>query len=184
MVARNESEAAHDEPDFAGAEGRSRDCHHADLQRAATDRLRRLDQARTGAPVVGAEVASGCRWWGATPTFVLAAATATWPGERRRPIRVLGTYTGRSHPTRGSSTPKISSPPRPVPWRTTAAVVITVTFEERDGKTHVVSHSLCPSKESARHDHRVWHGARYARIDGPARRARRAAGTVGRQGSE
>jgi uncharacterized protein YndB with AHSA1/START domain len=28
-----------------------------------------------------------------------------------------------------------------------AAVVVTVTFEERDGKTHVVSHSLCPSKD-------------------------------------
>jgi uncharacterized protein YndB with AHSA1/START domain len=28
-----------------------------------------------------------------------------------------------------------------------AALVVTVTFEERDGRTHVVSHSLCPSKE-------------------------------------
>jgi uncharacterized protein YndB with AHSA1/START domain len=28
-----------------------------------------------------------------------------------------------------------------------AAVVITVTFDERDGKTHLVSRSLCPSKE-------------------------------------
>jgi uncharacterized protein YndB with AHSA1/START domain len=28
-----------------------------------------------------------------------------------------------------------------------AAIVVTVTFEERHGKTHVVSHSLCPSKE-------------------------------------
>jgi uncharacterized protein YndB with AHSA1/START domain len=26
-------------------------------------------------------------------------------------------------------------------------VLVTVTFEERDGKTHVVSRSLCPSKE-------------------------------------
>ena len=26
-------------------------------------------------------------------------------------------------------------------------LIVTVTFEERDGKTHVVSHSLCPSKE-------------------------------------
>jgi uncharacterized protein YndB with AHSA1/START domain len=26
-------------------------------------------------------------------------------------------------------------------------VIITVTFDERDGKTHLVSHSLCPSKE-------------------------------------
>ena len=28
-----------------------------------------------------------------------------------------------------------------------AAVTITVTFEEHDGKTNLVSHSLCPSKE-------------------------------------
>jgi uncharacterized protein YndB with AHSA1/START domain len=28
-----------------------------------------------------------------------------------------------------------------------AEVIITVTFNERDGKTHMVSHSLCPSKE-------------------------------------
>ena len=27
------------------------------------------------------------------------------------------------------------------------AVTITVTFEERDGRTHLVSHSMCPSKE-------------------------------------
>ena len=27
------------------------------------------------------------------------------------------------------------------------AVIITVTFDERDGKTHLVSHSLCPSKD-------------------------------------
>ena len=26
-------------------------------------------------------------------------------------------------------------------------LIVTVTFEERDGKTHVVSHSLCPSKD-------------------------------------
>jgi uncharacterized protein YndB with AHSA1/START domain len=26
-------------------------------------------------------------------------------------------------------------------------LIITVTFDERDGRTHVVSHSLCPSKE-------------------------------------
>jgi uncharacterized protein YndB with AHSA1/START domain len=26
-------------------------------------------------------------------------------------------------------------------------LIITVTFEERDGKTHLVSHTLCPSKE-------------------------------------
>jgi uncharacterized protein YndB with AHSA1/START domain len=26
-------------------------------------------------------------------------------------------------------------------------VIITVTFDERDGKTHLVSHSLCPSKD-------------------------------------
>ena len=25
-------------------------------------------------------------------------------------------------------------------------LIVTVTFEERDGKTHVISHSLCPSK--------------------------------------
>jgi uncharacterized protein YndB with AHSA1/START domain len=27
------------------------------------------------------------------------------------------------------------------------AVIITVTFDERDGKTHLVSHELCPSKD-------------------------------------
>jgi uncharacterized protein YndB with AHSA1/START domain len=27
------------------------------------------------------------------------------------------------------------------------AIVVTVTFDERDGRTHVVSHSVCPSKE-------------------------------------
>ena len=32
-------------------------------------------------------------------------------------------------------------------WPDDAAVVVTVTFEERNGKTHVVSHSLCPSKD-------------------------------------
>ena len=28
-----------------------------------------------------------------------------------------------------------------------AGVIVTVTFEERDGKTDLVSHSLCPSKD-------------------------------------
>jgi uncharacterized protein YndB with AHSA1/START domain len=27
------------------------------------------------------------------------------------------------------------------------AIVVTVTFDERDGRTHVVSHTVCPSKE-------------------------------------
>jgi uncharacterized protein YndB with AHSA1/START domain len=30
---------------------------------------------------------------------------------------------------------------------TRPALVITVTFDEHDGKTHLVSHSLCPSQE-------------------------------------
>jgi uncharacterized protein YndB with AHSA1/START domain len=28
-----------------------------------------------------------------------------------------------------------------------AAILITVTFDERDGKTHVVSHTMCPSRD-------------------------------------
>jgi len=47
-----------------------------------------------------------------------------------------------------------------------AELLITVTFDEHNGKTNLVSHSLCPSKG-------VGHGARHARDLGPARRARR-----------
>jgi len=34
------------------------------------------------------------------------------------------------------------------PMPEAGAVVITVTFEERDGKTHLVAHELYPSKEA------------------------------------
>jgi len=34
------------------------------------------------------------------------------------------------------------------PMREAGAVIITVTFEERDGKTHLIAHELYPSKEA------------------------------------
>jgi uncharacterized protein YndB with AHSA1/START domain len=57
-----------------------------------------------------------------------------------------GTYTEVSPPSRLVYT-QIYEPSAGGAQPGDAAVSITVTFEERDRKTHLVSHSLCPSKE-------------------------------------
>jgi uncharacterized protein YndB with AHSA1/START domain len=53
-----------------------------------------------------------------------------------------GTYSEVTPPTRLVYTQIFE------PMREAGAVVVTVTFEERDGKTHLVAHELYPSKET------------------------------------
>jgi uncharacterized protein YndB with AHSA1/START domain len=56
-------------------------------------------------------------------------------------IGFSGTYTEVTPPTRLAYTQVYE------PMKAIGAVIVTVTFEEHDGKTHLVSRSLCPSKQ-------------------------------------
>ena len=79
MVARNESEVAHMNQTSLELRGN---------REIVIERTFNGPRGSSSTPGPGLNWCTGggrrsrvaYRWWGATPTFVLAAATATWPG--------------------------------------------------------------------------------------------------------
>jgi uncharacterized protein YndB with AHSA1/START domain len=97
------------------------------------------------------------RWWAPTSrrVGVVECEADVRPGGYYRYVLRLenghtfafsGTYNEVTPPTRLVYT-QIYEPTASGAKPDAAAVIITVTFDERDGKTHLLSRSLCPSKD-------------------------------------
>ncbi|MCI0432018.1 MAG: SRPBCC family protein [Gemmatimonadetes bacterium] len=92
--------------------------------------------ASRGVTVVGCDAAVRA---GGTYRYVLRLSTG-------HEVAFSGTYAEVTPPSRLVYT-QIFEPAASGANPGAEQLVITVTFDERDGKTHVVLHSLCPSKE-------------------------------------
>ena len=176
MAARSEVSAAVKNRTSIERLGRSRARHRPHLQRAGAHRVRRLDAGRAGEALVGAQslgvsivscdadVRVGGRY-----RYVLQPRQ----GRARSPSRAR---TPRSRRTRAWSTPVLRAEAVPR-TRDADAVIVTVTFEEQRRQDAPRARAVSV-KGSARRRHRLRHGARHARDDGPARRALVASATT------
>ena len=147
MVAGKGSEAAAMNQTTLELQGECGDRHRPHVQRTGAPRVRRVHQARARAALVGARARVGCRSTscdadvrvGGGYRYVLRLKTGQL-------MAFSGTYSEVTPPTRLVYT-EIFEPTAAGANPGDPALVVTVTFDEENGRTHLVSRSLCPSKD-------------------------------------